>query len=137
MDVFRGFEFTMGHENARNLGNSLMVARAGAPFLAVWYQSYRTYNPRQWGIHSTYVPLALARKYPQLIRVENGSFIRPDLGGIKAVYYGRYDWSSNYGIHLYTRFLRQSFTLHEFRTMNSTLGDLARWILYGTTDVCL
>ncbi|XP_071087528.1 uncharacterized protein [Haliotis cracherodii] len=135
-DDLRDYHFVMGHENAKNLGNSVMVSVPNAQFLSVWHGSYKTYNPRQWGIHSTFVPFRLAQDNPSLIHIENDTLINPDLGRIEDVYSGHFNWTNNYAIHLYTRWVKKSYTLSQFRTMDTAIGQIVRLILYGSPVLC-
>ena len=137
LDSFRNYSFVMGHESSNNLGNSLIISEKGAKFLDVWYKSYRSYNPKQWGIHSTFVPFTLAKLYPTLIHIENYSFIKPDIDGILEVYTGHYDWANNYAIHLYTRWIKKSYTIEELKFLNTSLGEIARQIMFGFSNLCI
>lgn len=97
---------------------------------------------RQWGIHSTFLPLALARIYPKLIHNAGYAFVKPDLPGVHDVWAGHYDWSQNHAVHLYYRSMveggqvRTNYTLSELMRLNSTLGEIARHIVFGSKDAC-
>ncbi|XP_041360399.1 uncharacterized protein LOC121376553 [Gigantopelta aegis] len=136
LDSFRNYSFVMGHENSNNLGNSLLISEKGAKFLDIWYKTYRSYNPKQWGIHSTFVPFTLAKIYPTLIHIENESFIKPDLGGINQLYGGHYNWSNNYAVHLYTRWVKKFYTIQDLKYLNSSLGEISRLIMFGFATLC-
>ncbi|XP_076446827.1 uncharacterized protein LOC143284078 [Babylonia areolata] len=142
LDEFRGKEFVMGHENARNLANSLLVSAPHARFIDIWYRNYRSYNPRQWGIHSTFLPHTLARLYPHLIHNAGYAFVRPDLPDIREVWEGHYHWAPNHAVHLYFRSMlegrqvRTDYTLHELLALNSSLGEIARHVVFGSKDAC-
>ena len=58
-------------------------------------------------------------------------FVNPDLGGISEVYTGHYDVTGNYGLHLYTRLVGKPLNFATMATVNSTLGEVWRKVLYG------
>ena len=58
---------------------------------------------RQWGLHSTFLPLKLSKHVPHLIHIADYAFIKPDYPGIIKVWTGEYDWSKQHAIHLYQR----------------------------------
>ncbi|KAK7098038.1 uncharacterized protein [Littorina saxatilis] len=142
LDEFRDYEFVMGHENKHNLANSLLISVPNAKFIDVWYRNYRSYNPRQWGIHSTFLPLALAKIYPKTIHNAGYAFIKPDLPGVREIWEGHYDWRENHAVHLYYRSMvegkdiRTNYTLQELTRLNSTLGEISRHIVFGSKDAC-
>ncbi|GFS19008.1 glycosyltransferase family 32 protein [Elysia marginata] len=128
-------EMVMSHENSDNLANSMMLAAPAARILPLWLSRYRNYNSSQWGAHSTYVPWELAQQYPHLIKVVDNLFVNPDLTDITQVYYGQFDISCNFGLHLYTRFLRKPLPLLAASKWKSSLGRMWRKILFGTPDI--
>ncbi|CAG5126247.1 unnamed protein product, partial [Candidula unifasciata] len=124
--------FVMSHENRNNLANSMMLARPGAAFIDLWYKQYRYYNPKKWGYHSTVIPWVLARQNTSLIKIVGNRFVNPDLTYILRVFKEHYNISTNYGIHLYTRFYPKiPLNLPDVITWNSTLGEVWRTVLYG------
>ncbi|KAK6173344.1 hypothetical protein SNE40_016813 [Patella caerulea] len=136
-DQFRHYDFVMAHENIHNLGNAVIVSKKNAPFIDLWYNNYDTYNPTEWGIHSTFVPFRIAQKHKDLIHIEKEAFFKPDLAAIEKLYTGKIDLSKNHAIHLYVRSIKKYYTLDQFRKMNTTLGELARSVLYDSKNLCL
>ncbi|XP_025087379.1 uncharacterized protein LOC112560033 isoform X3 [Pomacea canaliculata] len=142
LDKFRKMEFVMGHESPKNLANSLLISAPHAKFIDVWYQHYRTYSAREWGIHSTFLPFALSRKFPSMITNAGYAFVKPDLPAVGDVWIGHYDWSRNYAIHLYTRSVANwslfptQHTLESLVRLNASLGEIARYILFGDKHSC-
>ncbi|KAL8584479.1 hypothetical protein ACOMHN_016800 [Nucella lapillus] len=142
LDEFRHKEFVMGHENANNLANSLLISAPRAKFIEAWYRNYRSYNPKQWGIHSTFLPLILARVYPKMIHNAGYAFIKPDLPGIREIWEGHYNWTTNHAVHLYYRSMvegkqiRTDYRLSELLALNSSLGEIARHVFFGSKNVC-
>ncbi|KAK7500648.1 hypothetical protein BaRGS_00008223, partial [Batillaria attramentaria] len=143
LDDFRHKSFVMGHENNQNLANSLLLSAPDAKFIDVWYRSYKSYDPRQWGIHSTFLPLALSRVFRDMIHVAGYAFVKPDLSWIHEVWEGKYNWANNHAVHLYVRSMvesqrvRTAYTLDELKRKNSSLGEITRHIMFGAKDMCI
>jgi hypothetical protein len=52
-----------------SLCNALIMARPGAPFVALWLDRMRDAFDGSWSSHSTFLPFALSREHPDLIHV--------------------------------------------------------------------
>lgn len=59
----------MGTEPQQGLCNAVMLAEPGAPFLDVWFETYRDFDERNWNAHSVRRPYQLAKQHPNLIDV--------------------------------------------------------------------
>lgn len=112
-DNLMNFTFTLSHELDDNLGNALILSSPNATFISHWLNGYKTYNSAQWGYHSTFLPCELSKKYPHLLHVEGKTFIRPNYNQLPLIYQGNFNWSRNYGIHLYIRVRKEIFTFSE------------------------
>jgi Glycosyltransferase sugar-binding region containing DXD motif/Methyltransferase domain len=55
------------------LGNAVIMAEPGAPFLKRWYEEYRSFRSKghddYWSEHSVRLPLILSRKYPNELTI--------------------------------------------------------------------
>lgn len=59
----------LGIEPDVGLCNAVMLAEPKAPFIELWYDSYRDFDGRNWNQHSVRKPYGLARTAPQLIHI--------------------------------------------------------------------
>jgi hypothetical protein len=71
-----------GANGELGLGNAVVLAEPGAPFLKKWYDEYRWFRSkgfdRHWDEHSVRVPLALSRSFPnQLTILPHNAFYWP------------------------------------------------------------
>lgn len=59
----------MGHEGGNRWGlcNGVIMAKAGAPFLARWLDKYANFDDSQWNDHSVLLPKKLATENPDEI----------------------------------------------------------------------
>lgn len=59
----------MGHEGRNRWGlcDGVIMAKAGAPFIARWLDEYATFDDSQWNYHSVQLPKILAERYPEEI----------------------------------------------------------------------
>ncbi|KAG6362761.1 hypothetical protein INS49_007855 [Diaporthe citri] len=62
-DVYMGLE----GGNRWGLCNGVIMAKAGAPFLARWLDEYASFDDSRWSDHSVYLPKTLATKHPDEI----------------------------------------------------------------------
>lgn len=114
----------------------LQVGMPGASFLNAWLASYENYNPRVWGGNSVVMALKLAQKYPSDIHVEPGTFTDPNYHHNKDMYAKHYNFSNNYCIHIFSE--NRHFipsTEEELAGYDCTLGDVMRYVLYGSTKL--
>ncbi|XP_076082507.1 uncharacterized protein LOC143053599 isoform X2 [Mytilus galloprovincialis] len=138
LDPLRKYPFTLSHETDWNLSNGLILAEKNATFLNIWYSEYKSYNGSKthWGVHSTQVPYWLSQKYPDLIHVENKTFVRPSWENLYVIFDHNFDWSKNYGLHYYIRFYKHTHDFNDIKYLNTTIGSTARHVLYGSKDLC-
>lgn len=52
----------MGKEGSKGLCNAVILAERNAPFLAEWYESYRSFDQAQWNYHSVTLPFELSKQ---------------------------------------------------------------------------
>jgi len=119
------------------MGSQLVISKRNATFLRLWYESYRDDYRKIWAYNALWVPNTLAKKHPDLIHVEGFNFTRPNWKDYKLIFDGNYDWSTNYGMHLYSRWYNTAIDVNIIRTLNTTLGSVSRHILFGNKELCV
>ncbi|KAL5020457.1 hypothetical protein ScPMuIL_003349 [Solemya velum] len=133
-EFLRNYTYTMGMEGDVTFCNAIILAQKNATFLHQWYQSYKTYNPKEWAVHSGVKSFQLFKQFPDLIHVMNKtSFFTPSWGQKQLIYKDNYDWSGNIALHLYSVH-KQPFkeeTIETIKYLNTTLGSLARFVLFN------
>ena len=129
---------TMGWERRNHsFGNGLFLAEPNSPFLNAWYNKYKKFTNAWWGYFSTVVPRQLYIQHPEFNIHVVDTFFRPDLWNItKLLYEAHYDWSNHYALHLYYR-RNQKYFRGNFEQRNTTLGEIARHILFGDKKKCV
>jgi len=142
LDSFRKFEFTIGWPIGESIGNQVLIANKQSRFLKLWLESYRHYRPFLWYYNAGQLPTdSILAGNPGLVhRV-------PTLLGVhllvEQLYKARWpQWRTFYTIHLLTRhrsYLDAASPIKEFNAENIkvypyTYGEMARKILYNTTD---
>ena len=64
---------------------------------------------------------------------------RPNWEEIVLTYRKVWDWSKNFSIHLYARFMplvdKPDRTIDEIKYLNTTYGEIARFVLFGTSTL--
>lgn len=137
-DPLRKFEYTMGleyHGNPGRLNNGIIVSAKNASFLHIWYNTYKNFTKREWDFHDTIIPYHLQYEHPHLIHVEEKSLNYPSGPDRHLIYEKLYDWSKNYAMHLWYRLYGLPLTQNNIKKMNTTFGQIARFIYYNTTKL--
>lgn len=133
----RRFHYTQGHELASTMGSQLVISKRNATFLRLWYESYRDDYRKIWAYNALWVPNTLAKQRPELIHVEGFNFTRPSWKNYRQIFDENYDWSTNYGMHMYARWYKRPINLDIIRTLNTTIGAVSRHILFGNKELCV
>ena len=130
------YDTTLGAENPNLLGSGVILSVKGAKFMKLWYDSYRAFNDRLWNFNCCRVPMLIATRYPELLHIEWDTLHRPSWGELDYLYTpGKlWDWSINYGVHLWYRFHKVEHDPEDIKTLNTTMGELFRYVYYGTAD---
>ncbi|XP_064635469.1 uncharacterized protein LOC135492763 [Lineus longissimus] len=140
-DPLLKYNTTMGYETgagaANGLCNGIIISRPHAKFLEIWHNEYRSFKDWEWAIHSVILPAQLATKYPSLIHTEAKTLHRPNWREIKWLYNNGtiYDWSQNYAVHLWYRFHNVDHNPEDIKAINTTMGEMFRYIYYGKKDL--
>ncbi|KAG8187012.1 hypothetical protein JTE90_005781 [Oedothorax gibbosus] len=143
LDSYRNFEMSIGWPPGQNLGTQLLVAHKNARFLKLWYNSYRYYRRERWYYNAGELPTTLIlERMPHIVHRVPFDFGVHNL--VHLLYGTRSDeWKSYVGIHLLVRhknYLLPGDSVEEFnedniKSYNKTFGDMARLVLYGSSDI--
>ena len=140
LDPLFCYKTTMGEELPNWLCNGFIMSVANATFLRLWYDSYRTFNAGHWNGHSVVMPGRIASKHPDLIHVEKDTIHKPNwqAPGLRQLYHPGvfYDWQTkNYAVHLWYRKHNIDHDPDSIKQLNTTLGQIFRYIFYGKSDL--
>ena len=144
-DLRRDHDIVLGKESILALANGIIVANRNSWFLKKWfleYQSYKTLSghkedPEGWGRNSVQVPLVLWQRFPDQIHVIEVHMVRPNGWEMKTFYNGLVDWSKHWTIHVSTRWMPEKDkrrTFAQFALLETTYGEVARFVLWGSTS---
>lgn len=140
LELLRNYSCVMSNQSSGLMGSAFVMAEQNATFLQLWMDGYRYhYNSSKYTYNAMVYPKQLARKHRDLIHIEYATISRPKnmIGG--KIYYNEYatfDWSSIYGIHLYSRIYKKPFNEHSIRNMNTTVGSISRHVVFGNKELC-
>lgn len=136
LDRFRHHKYTQGLEEPWLMGSQVILAEKNATFLRLWQKSYYNDYQTSWTYNALQVPFHLSKKYPDLIHVAGYSFLRPNYHELHQLFRENYDWSENYGMHLFIRHYKEKFDLTVVKTLNTTMGSIGRHIFFGNKSLC-
>lgn len=137
LEPLRKYEYTQGHERDVTMGSQLVMAKKNATFLNYWYNSYRDDYRNTWAWNALWVPDKLSKEHPSLIHVEGYNFTRPNWQQVGLIFNKNYDWSTNYGMHMYVRWYKNETNNVIIRTLNTTIGSVCRHVLFGNKELCI
>ena len=96
----------------------------------------KTFEDRNWGKHSVVFALKLAQQYPDLVRVEERKLQRPNWSEQEWIFGKKiYNLTDNYSMHLAYRFHNIEHNQDDIKYMNSTAGNVFRYVYYGAMDL--
>lgn len=142
LNYYRKYEMALGWPPGQNLGTQLLVAHKNARFLRFWYNSYRYYKRDRWYYNAGELPTSfILERMPYLVHRVPYDF---GIHSLVHLLYGTRssEWKNYHSIHLLVRhknYLLPGDSVLEFneeniKQYNKTFGDMARLVLYGTTD---
>ncbi|XP_076448484.1 uncharacterized protein LOC143285143 [Babylonia areolata] len=119
-----------------NYCNCIFMGKPAADFLNVWYDSYRTFDDKAWGNHSTMMPYQIHQERPELGFHEVNTFVTPYFKNMSEQFYENFlDWKRLHGIHLYNRG-HSKYLKGRLDQQNSSLGQVSRHVLFGDSQAC-
>ncbi|KAK2164362.1 hypothetical protein LSH36_65g08037 [Paralvinella palmiformis] len=112
-----------------------MIAAPHQPFMCVWYNGYRDYDPQMkgaWGYFSVRTANKLSKMFPDRIHIEERSLLHPSWadGELPLLYQKHYDWSKNDAIHVWKRLHPVPEGPKEIEKRNCTLGEIMRYVYF-------
>ena len=138
LDELMGFNITQGSETPDRLGSGFILAAPNTTFLRIWHGQYRTFNDNDWNGHSVIIPMRLAMQFKQFINIDWYHIQHPNWEERHWLYdSGKlWDWKSNYAIHMW-QLSQSKYDYHpdSIRSINSTLGEVFRYIYYGSPNI--
>jgi hypothetical protein len=128
----------MGAETPDLLGSGLILSKANSTFLTLWRAEYKNFTDDDWNKFSVRIPMQIAKANADLLHIEWFGFHRPNWSERKWIYEeGKlWDWGENYAIHLWYRTQEGvDYDPRSIRRLNSTLGEVFRFIYYGQSQI--
>ncbi|XP_069107032.1 uncharacterized protein [Argopecten irradians] len=138
LDPLMDFPVTMSLEYWSNLWNGLIVAERDPVFIRHWINLFHKqyyYDPKKYFEFSLFLPTRIAKAHPTWIHVENMTFCTPAGNKVNQIFDENFDWKQNYAMHLYIRYYKKHDDVISVRTLNATIGSLARLVLYDTKSL--
>ena len=139
-DDLRKYRCTIGYEKPGRISGGIVICAKQEPFLYLWIKSFHEDHRPFWGYNSGGVPHKLAMEYPDLIHTEKTRLNTPNCKNLQKIWGNElYPWRQNYAIHTWIRMLIHDNldlpTPKSIKTMNSTYGEMAREIIYGSPEI--
>ncbi|KAL4226675.1 hypothetical protein ACF0H5_014655 [Mactra antiquata] len=140
LNKFRNNDATIGLDYGTAAANSIVLAKKNAIFIKLWYETYRTFTRTDGNKHSQDTPYRLAEKHRSLVMVARDILSFPNAHQLTSLYSKNVPFDDKFGMHLHdklhSRFYKKRLSIDSIRNMNTTFGSVARYILYGNTELC-
>ncbi|CAH1787935.1 unnamed protein product [Owenia fusiformis] len=104
----RRYNHTQGIGIASNgLSNGVIIAKKTSKFLDLWIEEYKKYGKEEvgsiWSHYSIFKPRRLLADYPDLVRIERNTLVRPVAADYELFTTRKYVWDHSYSIHVWRR----------------------------------
>ena len=136
-DDLRQYPCTVGLETETTVCGGIIICSRDSIFLALWIDRFFTdYRSDIWAYNSGKVPSKLAQMYPDYVHIEKTSLHRPSYKEMNKIWGSElYNWKDNYAIHTWIRLHgRANPDPENIKRMNTTYGQLARLVYYGSSE---
>lgn len=138
LDPVRKYDATMGKEKPPKFIAGIIVARKGSTFLRLLHESYRNnYRAFDWDYNCARIAYEIYVQRPDLLHVEPFKFTTPDWKDRHLLWYGIIDWKQLYVIHVMGHFNWEVYDPEKIKSINSTFGQVMRYIYYSSPDLIL
>ena len=137
-DDLRKNQCTLGLEKEGTVCGGIIICAKDSTFLALWVNYFLDdHRPDKWAYNSGKIPSMLAKRYPHLVHIEKHSLHRPNWQELNKIWGSdKHDWRNNYAIHTWIRLSKKAKpTPENIKRMNSTYGEIARLVYYGSTNM--
>ena len=102
--------------------------------MQLFYESYRNnYRPHIWDFNCARVPYQLYLQHRDLLHVEPYKLTTPDWLERDKLWKDVIDWRDLYVIHIMGHLYKDKSSPESIKTMNSTFGEVMRYIYYGSS----
>lgn len=137
IEFLRKYPCTMSRMHSFTVASAFIMSEKNTTFLHKWLDGYRfDYYNQKYIYNAMIYPNKVIRYYPDLIHIEVETLSRSHDQPGSAIYYRNYNWSSVYGMHLYSRKYNGTVDETLVTRMNTTFGAICRHILFGNKELC-
>ncbi|CAH1793404.1 unnamed protein product, partial [Owenia fusiformis] len=109
LDPLRHYNHTQGVGIVGGgLSNGVIIAKKTSKFLNIWLEEYKTYAKDDkikniWGYYSVTRPRQLLKTYPELVRIERDTLVRPVVREYTKLETRKKVWKYSYSMHVWRR----------------------------------
>ena len=138
MHELRVHDVTLGKEKHDKFIAGIIIARPNAPFLKLWYESYRNnYRPHDWDYNCARVTYQIYLKRPDLMHVEPYRLTTPDADDWHQLWWFVIEWRHLFCVHVMQHLIWKDYNPENIKQLESTFGETVRYIYYGSADKVL
>ena len=142
-DELRRYNCTLGLERPSKICSGVIICTKQHPFLYLWLNGFYEDFRGDWAYNSGHVPTRLINRYRGIIHVDKNTLHRPNVHEMQKIWgKEKFNWRGNYAVHTWIRmamgrYIQAPPTPETIKTMNSTYGEMARDVFYGSSDLLM
>ena len=139
-DPLRIYNITMGKDKASTINTGIIIAHKSAQFLDLWYKSFNdNYSTTHTNFECGRVTYQLFLEKPSALHVEPYKLTTPDSSERQKLWNEVIDWQGMglFAVYAVANNNGFQYTPDNIKNFNSTVGEVMRYIHYGTPDLIL
>ena len=140
LKTLRKYPLTLVPSLPNTVSNGIILTEQNSPYLCLLEHNYYDYTPREFRLNSVVATKKLYDVFPHLVHLgETHRFFKPSFEEKYKLLTDRVDWSDSYLMHIWKHGIGGKIPKgpEEIRQMNNTLGDVMRYVYYGSKDILL
>lgn len=133
IDSLLQYDITMGLlDNLSGIGNAFISAKRNSDFIRDWYNHYNNFQSNNYLKNSLQIPWEMWTRDPTRLHMESTRLYRPNWYEADILFkHADYNWSENYAVHVWTNGNPVPKSEAEIQTLNTTIGQIFRYVMYG------
>ncbi|XP_077984835.1 uncharacterized protein LOC144439422 [Glandiceps talaboti] len=145
LEPLRHFDSVLGREDPTRLNNGIILARKNSLFIKLYHDAYQIYNRFCWNCDSIQFPNTLAAQCPHLIHIDRDHLVKPGVMATEVIFENQFPWWRNhFTIHTWIRWYFDlpknenktiDFNSENIKTLNTSYGEMCRFVYYGSKDI--
>ncbi|XP_070534367.1 uncharacterized protein [Ptychodera flava] len=141
LEPLRYYDYVVGKADKNAFSNEIILANKDSKFLKLYYESFKRFRESCWECTVVKGHYDLAMRNRNILHIEPDSMAKPPSSRGRNLFVKKFDWQNN--LFTIRNVLNQNkdsgdereLTAESIKTLDSPLGQICRYIYYGSTDL--